>query len=384
MRSIDRRRIGGAVALAVLMLLAVFWPREPEQEPVGVFSRGYSHIRQGERISKLLVVKGSAVVEGEVAVWMAVIEGDLQVRSGGKVSGAVLVLHGQASAEAGASLSPWLLVVVPPGSPLFGALKWLLALGVLAVSLLTGIAGWLAASRLRRTRIYTRLRRKIIVYLGRQPWLLSLAGLAGSGFFLALFLHLTEETIFQQEADLFDNIVIWLVRLFADPMLDKVMVAITQLGSGYAYAAIAPAALAVLYYLRRRQEGLWLATCLAGGVLLNFLLKNMFLRARPDLFQLVSAAGYSFPSGHAMVSLCFYGMLAYIAGRHLASRGKRLLLYGLTALMLAAIGFSRIYLGVHYPSDVVAGYMAGGTWLAFCMAGLWWREHKRQMKKNEG
>ncbi|HWQ61496.1 MAG TPA: phosphatase PAP2 family protein, partial [Negativicutes bacterium] len=117
-----------------------------------------------------------------------------------------------------------------------------------------------------------------------------------------------------------------------------------------------------------------LVVCLGGAALLNFLLKHLFERARPDMFTVISVTGYSFPSGHAMVSLCFYGMVAYLLCRHLPRLAPQLLVYGLTAALVTAVGFSRIYLGVHYPSDVLGGYIAGGTWLLFCVSLLWWWE----------
>jgi membrane-associated phospholipid phosphatase len=152
------------------------------------------------------------------------------------------------------------------------------------------------------------------------------------------------------------------------------MLAITYLGSGYAYALLAPLMLAILAYGRRWHEGITLVGCLAGAGLLNFLLKHLFERARPELFKVISETGYSFPSGHAMVSLCFYGIAAYIFGRGISRLRGRLILYAIIVLLVAAIGISRVYLGVHYPSDVLAGYIAGGTWLAFCAAILWWWE----------
>jgi undecaprenyl-diphosphatase len=140
---------------------------------------------------------------------------------------------------------------------------------------------------------------------------------------------------------------------------------------------LAPPVLAVLLYRGLRRESASVAVCLGGAAFLNWALKHFFVRARPDLFRVISETGYSFPSGHAMVSLCFYGMLAYVLGRRLAKRWQRLTLYALTGCLVMIIGFSRIYLGVHYPSDVAAGYIAGGTWLAFCVSLLWWWELKK-------
>lgn len=208
----------------------------------------------------------------------------------------------------------------------------------------------------------------------RWPLLYAAATLLFSAAMLALFAQLAWETMFEKTMTAFDNGMFWLVRYFASPDLDKVMIFISALGYGWPYAAIVVGIFLLLGWRRRWRDGVGLAVCLGGGAVLNLVLKHVFARARPDLFHIVAAAGYSFPSGHAMVSLCFYGMTAYVIVRRLHSRLGRLAVISVTALLVAAIGVSRIYLGVHYPSDVVAGYAAGSMWLAFCISMLmWWR-----------
>ncbi|HEX6922907.1 MAG TPA: phosphatase PAP2 family protein, partial [Bacillales bacterium] len=96
----------------------------------------------------------------------------------------------------------------------------------------------------------------------------------------------------------------------------------------------------------------------------------IFQRQRPEIHRLIEVTGYSFPSGHAMGSFVFYGMLGYFFILFLKSEylkaGSTLLMAGLIFM----IGFSRVYLGVHYPSDVLAGFAAGGAWLTICIIGL--------------
>jgi undecaprenyl-diphosphatase len=106
-----------------------------------------------------------------------------------------------------------------------------------------------------------------------------------------------------------------------------------------------------------------------GG--LNELIKRLVGRERPILERLAEATGFGFPSGHAMVSSSFYGLIGYLLWINL--RGKWSGAWSIpvvTMLLLAGIGFSRIYLGVHYPSDVFAGFAAGGAWLAGCIMGI--------------
>jgi undecaprenyl-diphosphatase len=131
-------------------------------------------------------------------------------------------------------------------------------------------------------------------------------------------------------------------------------------------------ALVALLAVRRRPllVGGWVAA-VAGGGLLDVALKAVFHRTRPtwDL-PLLTARGWSFPSGHAMGSLVAYGMLAYLLVRDAKGRRPRLaIVVGAVALVLL-IGLSRMYLGVHYFSDVVGGYAAGVVWLAACITGL--------------
>lgn len=92
------------------------------------------------------------------------------------------------------------------------------------------------------------------------------------------------------------------------------------------------------------------------------MLKLVFRRPRPDVLRLVEQSGYSFPSGHAMNSMIFYGLAAYLLvrrGRH----WSRYLVAGFVAVLVLLIGLSRIYLGVHYASDVLAGFLIGAGWL---------------------
>ena len=123
----------------------------------------------------------------------------------------------------------------------------------------------------------------------------------------------------------------------------------------------------------------WVAA-LAGGALLDVALKLIFRRPRPTWdMPFLAEEGWSFPSGHAMGSLVAYGMLAYLLVLHPKSKGARLAILAITALLVLAIGFTRLYLGVHYFSDVIAGYAAGTVWLAVCISGLEVLRRKREL-----
>ncbi len=113
----------------------------------------------------------------------------------------------------------------------------------------------------------------------------------------------------------------------------------------------------------------WLVAVL-GGEALNLLLKDIFARPRPHFeHPLLVETSYSFPSGQAMESLVVYGMLAYFATLTLRGKGKRAASVCGAAVLVVLIGCSRVYLGAHYVSDVVAGFVAGGAWLSVVIAG---------------
>jgi undecaprenyl-diphosphatase len=125
--------------------------------------------------------------------------------------------------------------------------------------------------------------------------------------------------------------------------------------------------------LVRRQYfllGGWVAA-VAGGGLLDLALKRVFHRTRPTGDgPLLTAKGWSFPSGHVMGSLVAYGMLAYLLVREFHGRRLQVAVSAGAALLILLIGLSRMYLGVHYFSDVIGGYAAGAVWLAACVSGL--------------
>jgi undecaprenyl-diphosphatase len=143
-----------------------------------------------------------------------------------------------------------------------------------------------------------------------------------------------------------------------------VFAVITYVGS--AYVSYPTTAILIVYLSLKRKK--WIAFLLAfnliGVYALNWALKTIIARPRPELEHLVHAGYYSFPSGHSMDSTAFFGFLAYLLTRHLRRKGKRTIWVGIAAaLLIFLIGLSRVYLGVHYPMDVIGGFLCGGTWL---------------------
>jgi undecaprenyl-diphosphatase len=116
-----------------------------------------------------------------------------------------------------------------------------------------------------------------------------------------------------------------------------------------------------LLYLGWRRSAVFVIFAMAGAFVLEVTLKLAFHRPRPTPFFGPQPSSYSFPSGHALASFCFYGVLAGVVNSRVRHQDLRAPIWIASALLVAVIGFSRIYLGVHHPTDVMAGYAAAGV-----------------------
>lgn len=195
-----------------------------------------------------------------------------------------------------------------------------------------------------------------------------IVGIAVAGLALWLFAHVAEEVV-EQETQAFDRSILLEIAKFHSPWLDRLAFAVTFIGDPGVLIVLSLAVGAVLLSRRRWSEALVLAVATGGAVGLNVWLKTLFARARPALWERsVDVKYYSFPSGHAMVSFVVYGLLGYwLAVRFPAQRS--LILAG-TVLLIGAIGLSRLYFGVHWPTDIIGGYAAGTVWLVTCLLTL--------------
>lgn len=144
------------------------------------------------------------------------------------------------------------------------------------------------------------------------------------------------------------------------------MVAITRFGSGPVTVAMVTALCLWLLARRQRREAVLLAAANLGGTALSATLKTIFERQRPPaeiVSSLTDPQSFSFPSGHAMSAMVFYASIS-IVGMRLGRAGLRAFVLGLALLMIPTMGFTRLYLGVHYPSDVAAGWALGAAWVS--------------------
>jgi membrane-associated phospholipid phosphatase len=175
--------------------------------------------------------------------------------------------------------------------------------------------------------------------------------------------------VLEREAFNFDKSWLLWIHQFANPSLDSVMLTITQLGDPIFVSIVVAVSLAILWWRRYLQEvKIFVIACL-GGFILNTGLKLFFSKPRPQLWdRLISETSFSFPSGHALGSLVVYGLLAYLLANHYPKFST--VIYSFAVILIAAIGLSRLYLGVHWPTDIIAGYGVGFLWLMMCIAML--------------
>ena len=211
-----------------------------------------------------------------------------------------------------------------------------------------------------RGEIFRRLTDRLT--LAAAVWLA--VGLATSAFVIWAFAELADEVV-EGESRRFDRAVLIWIHTHSPEWLEVPMRLITALGYYWVVLPLLIAAVFAFYLKGWRLSATLLLVSTGGGTLLTGVLKAVFGRARPELFDTgYTASFYSFPSGHAAVAAGFYGTLTLILAYRL--RGfARWTVVACGVLLVLLIGFSRLYLGVHYPTDVLAGFLAAPLWVIF-------------------
>lgn len=182
-----------------------------------------------------------------------------------------------------------------------------------------------------------------------------------------VFIDLTE-ILHSKTITRFDRNVTDFIISFRSPQLNKIFQFITDLGDVYGYLVLT-ALCAIGFYLRFKN---WryvlemLFVMIVAG-LSNLALKQVINRARPDAAHLVAVETLSYPSGHAMGAIAFYGFLIYLFYNFKMNSLLKIVIILIFSFLILAIGISRVYLGVHYPSDIVGGFIAGFIWIIFCI-----------------
>lgn len=194
-------------------------------------------------------------------------------------------------------------------------------------------------------------------------------GLAAAFAALFLFGWLAEE-VFEGATVAFDESVRATVHRTATPFLTEAMKFITFLGSTIFLVSATLIAAAGFYYRKHKRAFVLLLVTMIGEVILLSSLKFSFKRARPEpFFDYTLPASYSFPSGHSLSSFCFYAILAALITARMQNRALKIFVWTAAAALILLVGLSRVYLGVHYPSDVLAGYAVGLIWVVTVAAG---------------
>lgn len=179
-----------------------------------------------------------------------------------------------------------------------------------------------------------------------------------------VFLGWLADQVFEGDMERFDDATRAAVHTFASPSMTLVMRFMSFVGSTL-FLTIATIAAIVWFALRRwGREARLFALTMIGSSLLVTTLKLAFQRPRPvPFFNLTAPESYSFPSGHSLASMCFFAGLAAILSGRIKQKRTRTIIWIVAAFMFLLIGISRIYLGVHYPTDVIAGFASALIWI---------------------
>ena len=193
---------------------------------------------------------------------------------------------------------------------------------------------------------------------------------------LLFFFAWIAEEVLENHTRNFDFAIRNAIHQHASPALTRAAVATSFLGDQLLLVA-APLALVIFLIIRWKRAAAWLAITMIGALVLTFSLKLGFHRTRPTAFFGTVPYGYSFPSGHALISFCFYGVLAGLLADRIKPLAWRIAVWTVAFTLVLCIGLSRIYLGVHYPTDVAAGYTAAAVWVSAMIGVDRWRIRRR-------
>lgn len=195
--------------------------------------------------------------------------------------------------------------------------------------------------------------------------------------FIFLFFNIMGAVIGQSRPMQSDLKIIIFLQTFRTPFLNNIMMLATDLGEWQIAALVIAVAGIIFALLKKWHYLLVLFISFSGGESLVWLMKNIIKRSRPDLLSaLVAETGFSFPSNHSFIAISLYGLLGYFIFRAIKNKPLKILSALLTFFVVLAIGFSRIYLGVHWPSDVWAGYALAAAWLTVLIMVFEIKENK--------
>jgi len=182
-----------------------------------------------------------------------------------------------------------------------------------------------------------------------------------------LFIELTDE-LTTDSLTVFDQNITDYVISYRSSALTNYFIFATHVGDIYGYLVVlVSSVLLSLLVFKRWKYVAQITIVLALSAVSNMILKRFIDRARPGIEHLVSVETLSYPSGHAMSAMAFYGFIIYLFYRFKMNLFLKATIMLLLFLLILSIGISRIYLGVHYPSDIAGGFIAGFIWVVFCV-----------------
>jgi undecaprenyl-diphosphatase len=196
-------------------------------------------------------------------------------------------------------------------------------------------------------------------------WIAAIALALGS------FVAVTRESVARGNTPAADAAILRWMAARRTPTVNSVMVGVTTLGSKIFLTALILIALAILLVRRDRREALHLIVASLGMGALEWVTKGIVERARPtEVPHVVEVSGFSYPSGHSLATATLFLTLALIAASHLRTRAAKAAVIAGVAFLVVLVGLSRVYLGVHYPSDVLGGMSLGASWALILAAAV--------------
>ena len=179
------------------------------------------------------------------------------------------------------------------------------------------------------------------------------------------------EHVLEGGTQAFDVAILQWLHAHQHPLITQLMIEMTYLGTGSVVVVVVGVAALFLWHTEHKHSARLLLAATIGNIVLNGVLKLVYHRARPTVFEWqTTAVSSSFPSGHAMSATVVYGTVAYLVMRLQKHHWAKMLTLGAAVLLILLVCLTRLYLGVHYPSDVIGGMIVGVAWAAFCMATL--------------
>jgi undecaprenyl-diphosphatase len=205
-------------------------------------------------------------------------------------------------------------------------------------------------------------------YKGNIPYVITVVialilVVGGINLFIELTDTLTTEMLSGYDASITEYVI-----SYRNPILTRYFLFVTYLGDTYGYLTVVVLCLLVSMLVFKNWKYVTQTTLvLILASVSNMILKRFIARARPGIEHLVSVETLSYPSGHAMSAMAFYGFVIYLFYRFKMKFLLKISIITVLGLIILSIGISRIYLGVHYPSDILGGFIAGFIWVIFCI-----------------